>query len=321
MCNNHCSQWECFLERPHKCHWVGFHLLTLQKLWKMLKRLHGRKNARRKHALRILWEISPWLMEGWLMSMPNQAQSFISSVTHGWCSISLLVSFIHSTKSMECCSGANTANKSRLLLFRKLQPTEGYKQVIRGGAVRTSVKAVKVTMEVHLVGYLTQLWESGIAWRGNNSQREMQRRNKNEPGDRVGRARNKVPRTQVISSSKGPDAEMLFWKGLQNQNQTRPNKPTHLRRKGTGQEKREWVRLERVLKTTFRAMGELWNDFKQVLILSWADLWLNSYSRRKSQIPRCHLRDCYSNMDDVFLGEDGVGGMEINEQIQKVFKK
>lgn len=202
--------------------------------------------------------------------LPNQAQSFISSVTHGWCSISLLVSFIHSTKSMECCSGANTDNKSRLLLFRKLQPTEGYKQVIGSGAVRTSVKAVKVTMEAHLVGYLTQLWESGIAWRGNNSQREMQRRNKNETGDRVGRARNKVPRTQVISSSKGPDAEkmMLFWKGLQNQNQTKPNKPTHLRRKGTGQEKREGVRLERVLKTMFRAMGELWNDFKQVLIMS-----------------------------------------------------
>lgn len=71
----------------------------------------------------------------------------------------------------------------------------------------------------------------------------------------------------MISSSKVPDIEkmMLFWKGLQNQNQT---KQTHLRGKGMRQEKQEGVRLERVLKAMSRAMGELWNDFKQVLIMS-----------------------------------------------------
>lgn len=43
---------------------------------------------------------------------------------------------------------------------------------------------------------------------------------------------------------------------------------THLRRKEIGQGKREGVRLERVLKAMFRAMGKLWHDFNQVLIMS-----------------------------------------------------
>lgn len=78
------------------------------------------------------------------MTMPHQ-----SPEPHGQChswmmlSLSLLVSLIHSTKSPEFCSGTNRANKTRLLLLRKLLPIVGYKQEIISGAVKTSGEAGK----------------------------------------------------------------------------------------------------------------------------------------------------------------------------------
>lgn len=40
---------------------------------------------------------------------------------------------------------------------------------------------VKVTMEVQLMGHLTQFWESAVVGRGHNIKGEVQMRNKSEP--------------------------------------------------------------------------------------------------------------------------------------------
>lgn len=64
----------------------------------------------------------------WWMCV-TKVQSLICSI-QSWMTLYLFLSVIYSLnkKSMERCCGANTVNKTRLLWFRELQLSEGYKQ-------------------------------------------------------------------------------------------------------------------------------------------------------------------------------------------------